>query len=78
MGAIVIIPETIGRFYIRLEDGDYLPGWFEYYSDAEDKARDLIGAVVVEAVYAISYHLDATKPVTGRQTSLRDDVEASR
>ena len=55
MGASVIIPETIGRFYIRLEDGDYLPGWFEYYSDAEDKACDLVGAVVVEAVYTLAF-----------------------
>ena len=57
MGASVIIPDTIGRFYIRLEDGDYLPGWFEYYSDAEDKAFDLVGAgvVIVEAVYTLAF-----------------------
>ena len=40
---------------ISAGDGDYLPGWFEYYSDAEDKARDLVGAVVVEAVYTLAF-----------------------
>jgi hypothetical protein len=58
------LPGTIGRFYIRYEDGEYLPGWFEYYADAEDKAKDLVGAVVVEAVYALA--LTEVLPHDGR------------